>query len=115
MAIQLRIEGFIDALAVFVRESRKQLDKVSILNTSIVQRESDPSWVEGLPVALHPSIRCWPRKGDNSKDLELLTKEYVRCKQFWQSRKDWHRDYVWVQDTKVGNGSPLDGRKVGQI
>ena len=115
MAMQLRIESFIEALAVFVKESRKRLDKVSIMNTLMVQRESDPSWVEGLPIALYPSIRYWCWKGDNSKDLELLTKEYVRCKQFWQSGKDWRRDYVWVQDTEVGNGSPLDGRKVGQI
>jgi hypothetical protein len=92
--MQLRIEGFIDALAVFVRESRKQLNKVSIMNTSIVQRESDPSWVEGLPVILHPSIPCWHQKRDNSKDLELLTKEYVHYKQFWQSGKDWRWDYM---------------------
>jgi hypothetical protein len=115
LAIQLGIEGFIDALAVFVRESRKRLDKVPTMNTSTLRRESDPSWVEGLPVALHPSIRCWRRKGNDSKDLELLTKEYVRCKQSWQSGKDWRRDYVWVQDTEMGNGSPLDGRKVGQV
>jgi hypothetical protein len=89
--------------------------EVSIMNISIVQRESDLSWVESLPVTLHPSIRCWRRKGNDSKDLELLTKEYVRCKQFWQSGKDWRRDYMWVQDSEVGNGSLLDSRKVGQI
>jgi hypothetical protein len=53
----LEIKDFIDTLAVFVRESRKPLDRVLITNTSIVQRESDSSWVKGILVALHPSIR----------------------------------------------------------
>ena len=66
-------------------------------------------------VALHPSIRCWRRKGSDSNDLELLTKEYVRCKQSWQKGKEWRRDYVWVQDIEADNGSPLSRRKVGQV
>ena len=80
VAIQLEIKDFIDALAVFVRESRKRFDGVPITNTSIVQKESDPSWVEGMLVVLHPSIRCWRRKENDSSNLELLTKKYVRCK-----------------------------------
>ena len=115
MAIQLEIKDFIDALAVFVRESRKRFDGVPIMNASTVRRESDSSWVEGMLVALHPSIRCWRRKGSDSSDLELLTKEYVRCKQFWQRGNEWRRDYVWVQDTKVDDGSPLGSRKIGQV
>jgi hypothetical protein len=83
VAVRLKIKDFIDALAVFVRESRKRLDGVPITNALIVWRESDSSWVEGMLVALHPSIRCWRRKGSDSNDLELLTKEYVRCKQSW--------------------------------
>jgi hypothetical protein len=82
-------------------------------NASIVQRESDSSWVEGMLVALYPSIQCWRQKGNDSSDLELLTKEYIRFKQSWQKGKEWRRDYVWVQDTKAGNNSPLGGRKVG--
>jgi hypothetical protein len=113
--VRLGIEGLTDALAVFVRESRKRLDGVPITNTSMVRRESDPSWVKGLPVALHPSIRCWRREGSDSSDLELLTKEYVRCKQSWQGGNEWRRDYVWVQDTEAGDGSPLGGRMVGQV
>ena len=115
VAIQLEIKDFIDALAVFVRESRKRFNGVPNTNASIVRRESDSSWVEGMLVALHPSIRCWRRKGNDSNNLELLTKEYVCCKQSWQRGKEWRRDYVWVQDTKAGNSSPLDGRKVGQV
>jgi hypothetical protein len=115
VAIQLEIKDFIDALAVFVRESRKRFDGVSITNASIVRRESDSSWVEGMLVALHTSIRCWRRKGNDSNNLELLTKEYVHCKQSWQRGKEWHRDHIWVQDTKAGDSSPLGGRKVGQV
>ena len=81
MAIQLEIKDFLDALAVFVRESRKRFDGVPIMNASTVRRESDSSWGEGMLVALHPSIRCWRQKGSDSCNLELLTKEYVRCKQ----------------------------------
>jgi hypothetical protein len=114
VAMRLDIEGFIDALAVFVRECRNQFDGVPITNTSIVRRESDSSWVEGLPVTLHPSIRCWRRKGDDSNDLEMLTKEYVRCKEGWQAGKEWRRDYVWVQDTQT-DGSLLGGKRVGQL
>ena len=114
VAMRLDIEGFIDALAVFVRECRNRFDGVPITNTSIVRRESDSSWVEGLPVTLHPSIRCWRRKGDDSNDLEMLTKEYVRCKEGWQAGKEWRRDYVWVQDTQT-DGSLLGGKRVGQL
>ena len=98
-----------------MRESRKRLDGVPITNASVVRRESDSSWVEGMLVALHPSIRCWRRKGCDSNDLELLTKEYVRCKQSWQKGKEWRRDYVWVQDIEADDGSPLSRRKVGQV
>ena len=59
VAVRLEIKDFIDALAVFVRESRKRLDGVPITNASVVRRESDSSWVEDMLVALHPSIRCW--------------------------------------------------------
>ena len=65
----------------FVRESRKRFDRVPITNALTIQREPDSSWVEGMLVALHPSIQCWHWKGSDSSDLELLTKEYVRCKQ----------------------------------
>jgi hypothetical protein len=94
VALRLDIEGFIDALAVFVRECRNRFDEVPVMNASVVRRESNLSWVEGLPVILYPFIRCWCRKRDDSNDLEMLSKEYVRCKEGWQAGKEWHRDYV---------------------
>ena len=32
-----------------------------------------------------------PERGD-SNDLEMLSKEYVRCKEGWQAGKEWRRD-----------------------
>jgi hypothetical protein len=114
VALRLDIEGFIDALVVFVRECRNRFDEVPVTNASVVRRESNSLWVEGLPVTLHPSIRCWRRKGDDSNNLEMLSKEYVRCKEGWQAGKEWRRDYLWVQDTKT-DGSLLGSKRVGQL
>ncbi len=58
IASLIDVECFVDTLAVFVRESQNRLDKIPITNASIVHRESDPSWVQDFPVALHPSLRC---------------------------------------------------------
>ncbi len=115
MACWIKIEGFIDALAVFVRECRNRLANITVTNTSIDRRESDPSWVANLPVALHSSIRCWRRKGNDVSDLELLTPEHVRCSPAWQGRTEWRRDYVWVQEYDPSGNSALDGKRVGQI
>src|SRR5277367_6246025 len=43
MAHWINVEGFIDALAVFVRESRNRLANLAVTNTSIVRKESNPS------------------------------------------------------------------------
>ena len=75
----VRIEGFVDALAVFVKESRNRIDDIRVTNASMDRRETDPSWVQEYAMALHPSIRCWRRRGNGSNDLEILSKEYVRC------------------------------------
>ena len=88
MAYWIKIKGFINALAVFVRESRNRLDNVAVTNKSIVRKELDPSWVADLPVALHLSLWCWRWKGNNSNDLELLTIEHVRCSPAWQGQKE---------------------------
>jgi hypothetical protein len=53
VAVRLEINDFIDALAVFMRESRKRLDRIPITNALIVRRESDSLWVKGMLVALH--------------------------------------------------------------
>src|SRR5271168_4961404 len=115
MAYWINIKGFIDALAVFVKESCNQLANVAATNASIVQKESDPLWVQDFPVALHLSLQCWRRKGNDSNDLELLTIEHVRCSPAWQGWKEWRRDYVWVQEHNPSCKSVLEGKQVGQI
>ena len=75
----IEVDDFVDALAVFVRESRKRLANIAVTNASIDRRESDSSWAADLLVALHPSLRCWRRQGKDSNDLEQLTTELVRC------------------------------------
>jgi hypothetical protein len=78
------------------------------------RRETDPSWVKGFAIALYPSIKCWCHKGNNSNNLEMLTKEYVRCQKEWQAGKEWRRDYVWVQNTEIDR-SLLGGKRVSQL
>jgi hypothetical protein len=57
------------------------------MNALIDRRESDPLWVNEFTIALHSSIRCWRHKGNDSNDLEMLSKEYVHCKEGWQAGK----------------------------
>ena len=54
----VKIDGFVDALAVFVRESHNQIDNIQVTNASMDCRESDPLWVNEFAIALHPSIQC---------------------------------------------------------
>src|SRR5436309_1014255 len=84
MAYWINIEGFIDALAVFVRESRNWLANNKVTNMSMVCKEPNPLWVADFLVALHLLLRCWWWKGSDSNDLELLTTELIRCSLAWQ-------------------------------
>ena len=113
MTTLIEVDDFVDALAVFVRESRKRLANIAATNASIDRRESDSSWAADLPVALHPSLRCWRRQGKDSDDLEQLTTELVRCSPAWGNSREWRRDYVWVQEHSPSGNSALEGRRVG--
>ncbi len=44
----------------------------------------------------------------------MLTPEYIYCKPCWQHRKEWHQDYVWIQENEACDNM-LDGRQVGQL
>jgi hypothetical protein len=44
----------------------------------------------------------------------MLTKEYVYYQEGWQTGKEWHQDYIWVQDTET-DGLLLGNKKVGQL
>jgi len=54
--MHVNVEGFINALAVFVRENCNRLANIATTDTLIVCKESDPLWVEGFLVALHLSL-----------------------------------------------------------
>jgi hypothetical protein len=66
---------------VFVRESHNRIDNIQVTNTSIDHRETDLLWVNKLAIALYPSIWCWYHKGNDSNNLNLLSKEYIHCKE----------------------------------
>ena len=68
----------VDALAIFIRESRRpssgrhgQLDMEDI-------RETDPSWAGKLPVSLRTGLRCWRRHGKSPSNPEELEDYIVR-------------------------------------
>jgi Plavaka transposase len=115
------IPGFLDGIAVFVRECRRKLQGELAQNSDMDQKEKDPSWVKRLLVKIHPSIRCWKRDGKNATDLEGQISEVVRCTPNWQCSNQWRRDHVWVQEymdngDRIGKGrTPLGGRLVGQL
>ena len=58
MTTLIEVDDFVDALAVFVRESCKRLANIAAINTSIDHRESNSLWAVDLLVALHPSLQC---------------------------------------------------------
>jgi hypothetical protein len=114
------VEGFTEALAVFVRQTRNRRFNVRITNDMLDRREQDSSWVLPLLVALHPSLHCWRPDGKDSSNTEALTKEIIRCRPKWHHGTEWRRDWVWVQEhenSNITNGSihPLGGRLIGQL
>ncbi|KAF2715839.1 hypothetical protein K431DRAFT_289888, partial [Polychaeton citri CBS 116435] len=94
---------FRQALAVFVRESRRKY------NSSKANRfesrydpnalEEDDSWVYGLRIKFHASMRCWKRTGQEINDPEAVEQDIVRCAPNWQAVKGNARyDWIWVQE-----------------
>lgn len=77
--LNLDISDLIDALAVFVRESRKKWDGASGSIEDWRRREIDPSWAEDVFISVHPSLTCWVHDGKNGQNLGQLVKETVRC------------------------------------
>lgn len=99
MGHHLRIPGFIDALAVFVREERRRLDGIRSGDAEMERCELDPAWVNKYPVCIHPSINCWKDGPPQLSDLEPRVKEKLRCSPAWLGRPGvWRRDCVWVQE-----------------
>ena len=109
------LSGFIEALAVFLRENRNKQDKASTTNTQMDRREEDSSEVGLYFVCIHNSVQCWKRDG---KNLDSMAKEFIRCAYNWQSQGEWRRDHVWVQEytqtATSGQIYPLSGMLPGK-
>ena len=113
----IQLGGLLDALAVFIRESRNKEDGVVVPTHLMDRREDDASWVGSFSVQVHGSITCWKPDGKDSNDLQKLTEEFVRCSPNWQGKNLWRRDYVWMQEytEEITRGSVLGGRRLGQL
>ncbi len=119
---------FIDALAVFVREMRRIMDGEYIpkpghhndLNAQkcgiSYLREPNPNWVESYPISLHSSMGCWIKTGKDPEDVQVTTKQLIRCKEQWHGKSKARRDFLWVQEYDGDfNISPVDGKTLGQL
>ena len=117
----LHLHNFLDALAVFIRESRYKLEGVRTSNANLYRRETDSSWAGSHLISIHKGIKCWIRDGKDSSDLEALKSEIIRCAPSWMRSRNWRRDYVWVQENSAGechgtgNSRALEGRLIGHV
>ncbi|KAI9750296.1 MAG: hypothetical protein M4579_006529 [Chaenotheca gracillima] len=122
VAANTDIPDFLDALAVFVRESDARLGGRSSDRSRVDRLETDPSWVAGYFVTIHASIKCWKRSGKDSSNPDALVEECIRCSPAWQGLvNNWRRDYVWVQEYDNNNNDDdgdsrrLTGKLLGQL
>lgn len=113
---------FLDALAVFVRESRKEeaVDTVtngrSILLKHSNLREQDSAWIRDFEIKIHPSLTTYKFGGKNAVDPNQLDSEIMRCSPDWQNTGCWRRDHVWVQDVEdLGQHGELGGKRVARL
>lgn len=110
--------GFLDALAVFVREERRRARGERSTNFALNRKEDDCSWVGDYLVCIHPSISCWKNDRDDGTNADVRVKEFVRCDPRWQRKGQWRHDYVWVQeypDADDHQRYPLQGRLPAQM
>jgi hypothetical protein len=114
-------EGFLDALAVFVRESRRRIRGEVSNNQEVNRAEEDCSWVATYPVCLHTSLTCWKMDRDDGSNADTRVKELIRCDPDWQQGGEWRRDHVWIQEWEAGIDVPtgpkhaLQGRLPGRL
>ena len=110
---------FLDALAVFVRESRREYDGTDQSDRRLYRVEEDPSWVGSMHICLHESLQCWKREELTPSNPEGLVHERVRCSPSWQGKDGiWRRDHVLLQHRQVvpnSQAGALDGRLPGRL
>ena len=117
----LELDGFLEALAAFIRTDRMKSGSYCLTNgdKDIDTREADCGWVERYPVRIHSNIRCWKALGENSLDIARLSKDIVVCRPLDQPfRTRWRRDCAWVHeyDQQTSNADGVhSGKLVGEV
>ena len=94
----LGIPSFLDALAVFVRESQKKRDSVATPPHLVDRLEADSAWAGDCFVSLHNSVLCWKRDGRDNKASDKLVKQHAYCSPRWRGQNRWRQDCVWMQE-----------------
>jgi hypothetical protein len=127
IADTIKLPGFIEALATFVRlERQRKLGQPRVIDPQHLC-EKDSLWVRDYPIQLFSSVRCWRRTGKDETDSEAQEPELLRCSSQWRG-KGPRKDFCWVQafpPTPVGKltdrckntiaYNPLNGQRVGQL
>jgi hypothetical protein len=104
VARHTKLNDFIDALTVFVREIKrinsdkpfqeKFADEKKMESGISYRREKDLNWVNTFPLSIHLSMIYWIQRGNNPAEFQGIEKQYVRCVNNWQSIKQFCRDFV---------------------
>ncbi|MCJ1470491.1 hypothetical protein MMC07_009137 [Pseudocyphellaria aurata] len=116
------IPCFLDALAVFVWESRRKKAGVATAPHLIDHLEPNVAGcLKNCYVSLHNSMSCWERDGKDNNASKKLVERHAYCSPRWQRRNCWRRDCVWVQehasDPTFTKDCPeaLSGRLLGRL
>lgn len=120
----MKLPDLLDALAVFVSESRIKHDGLgNAAQSNANRREANPAWVKDYRISLHSSIICWEPDGKDSRATDQLVQRHAVCSLEWRGEEgNWRRDFVWVQEFGLGDQTytahhleVLQGRLLGQL
>ena len=116
---------FLTALAVFLREKRKNLDKTNDAMEYSDSRENDSRWAGDFFVGIHNSMTTYVRSGrDGGMDgsnIGQLVEQHIRCQPNWRNLGVSRRDTIWIQEIEPDpgyqeNGSAKgSGRSIGRL
>lgn len=96
MADKVNISGFIDALAIFIKQKRVKAREVDNIGDE-QRKKADLSQARKYPIQVHSFITTWKAKGDNKKQVQYKH-QTMQCVFEWQkSKEDWQYDYVQIQ------------------
>ena len=81
-------------------------------------KDSDPSWVISYLLRCHGSLEGWKASGvAEADDPDPLSKDRVYCSPGWQNnpKRDWRRDYIFIEEGSSSETTILGNRRVGQL